>query len=202
MSKPRIIVLAGDIGHGKSTVAKHLESVYGLMRHRFAGPIKALVSELFVQAGDDRDHAENICEDSIYKNIAIRELYGRSPRDFMRALGDVGRGIDAEFWANIIMTRIHTEYRADRSLMFVIDDWRYPVGEGGRLLAGDVLPFFVRVNRPSKERSLRNHSSEGGLDDWNYDWILWNEENQLTSLYAQIEAMLEHFKMITADEGR
>lgn len=200
--KPRIIVLAGDMFHGKTTVAKYLEREHGVMRHRFAGPIKALVAEMFVQAGEERDHAENICEDSIFKDVAIRELYGRTPRDFMRALGDVGRGINAEFWASIIMTRIHTEHRNDPSLMFAIDDWRYPVGEGGRLLAGDVLPFFVRVNRPGKERSLRNHSSEGGLDDWSYDWVITNEENQMGGLHRQIEDMLAHFKSITSEEGR
>jgi hypothetical protein len=180
------------MGHGKTTVAKYLEKKYGVMRYRFAGPIKALVIELLFQAGETRETAENIVDDAIYKNVAIRELYARTPRDLMRSIGDVGRGIDKEFWANIIMTRIHAEHRADPSLIFVIDDWRYPEGEGGRMLAGDVEPTFVRVNRPGAPRSIKDHSSEGGLDSWLYDYVITNDENQMTSLHWQVDKLMEH----------
>jgi hypothetical protein len=178
--------------HGKTTVAKYLEKQYGVMRHRFAGPIKALVSELLVQAGDRRDHAEAIVDAPALKDVPIRELYQQSPRDLMRAVGDIGRNIDPEFWANITMNAIHAEHIADPSLVFCIDDWRYPEGEGGRLLAGDVEPTFARVTRPGAPRSIRNHSSEGGLDDWGMDFEITNRENELGGLYIQADKLLEH----------
>jgi hypothetical protein len=202
MSKPRVIALAGDMFHGKTTVAKYLEKQHGLMRHRFAGPIKALVSEMLYQAGDTREAALHAVDDTRLKDTPIYELYDHSPRDFMRSFGDVGRSISKEFWANIIMTRIHAEHRRDNTLIAVIDDWRYPEGEGGRMLAGDIEPFFVRVNRPGKERSIKDHSSEGGLDDWAYDFTITNVDGDLDGLYFQADVMLKQFIAITADEGR
>lgn len=199
MNKPRIIVLAGDAGHGKSTVAKHMETAFGVMRYRFAGAIKAMLIELLHKAGDTREAAEIMVEDAIFKNVAIRELYRYSPRDLMRKIGDMGRSIDKEFWASIVMNGIHAEHRNDPTLWFSIDDWRYPEGEGSRLLAGDVKPFFVRVNRPDAPPSVRDHSSEGGLDHWEYDWILWNRDNQLNQLHRDVNAMLRHFQKL--EEG-
>lgn len=191
MSKPIVIALAGDMGHGKTTVAEYLVRNHGALRYRFAGPIKTLVAELMIAAGEKRENAFDIVDCSAMKNTPIREMYQRSPRDLMRDLGDVGRAIDKEFWANITMNAIIADHRANPDRIFVIDDWRYAEGEGGRMLAGDMDVTFARVNRPDAPRALRDHSSEGGLDDWLYDFIITNRDRDLDGLYAQADKLAE-----------
>jgi hypothetical protein len=185
--------------HGKTTVAKYLERTHGVRRHRFAGPIKALVVQLLIEAGVRPEHAAIIVEDPEMKNLPISELYGITPRQLMRSIGDIGREIHPEFWASITMTRIRIDHRADPSRVYVIDDWRYPEGEGGRMLAGDVDVTFVRVNRPGVPPAVRDHSSEGGLDDWLYDFIITNRENELAGLHHQADCLLERVLELEAD---
>lgn len=185
MSKPKIIALSGDMGHGKSTVAQHLHETFGVRRYRFAEPIKQMTALLLSAAGDEASEARRIVDHPFLKNTPVRELYGLSPRDLMRALGDMGRRINPKFWANIVITRILAEHRQNPGCVFVIDDWRYPEGEGDRLMGNDVMTYFVRVNRPGVPRAVRDHSSEGGLDDWVFDATITNHEDSLSELKRQ-----------------
>lgn len=189
--KPRIIALSGDMGHGKSTVANYLLSTYGVKRTRFAAPIKEMTAVLLASAGDDLMEARKIVDHATLKNLPIRELFGMSPRGLMRELGDMGRRISPLFWANLVVTGIHADERSEPHSIYVIDDWRYRHGEGDRLIASDVQTTFVRVNRPGVPRAVQDHSSEGGLDDWPFDFVITNVEGDIHGLELQADDLFD-----------
>jgi hypothetical protein len=195
MMKPRIIALSGDMHHGKSTVAKYLRDTYGVKRHRFAGPIKDMTVALLVAAGEAPEHARRSVEDANLKNLPIRELFGLSSRGIQRKLGDMGRSISPLFWANLVVTSIQVQERDEPYGIYVVDDWRYRHGEGDRLLASDVQTTFVRVNRPGVPPAVRDHDSEGGLDDWPFDFVINNVEDDIHGLELQADDL---FDMVNA----
>jgi energy-coupling factor transporter ATP-binding protein EcfA2 len=137
-----IVAFIGPAGCGKSTAAAALIE-QGYVRHRFAGPLKAMLRALgLTEAEVDGERKEKPC--------AL--LGGKTPREAMQSLGtDWGRKmITGDLWLRAWLDTLPTHGR------IVVDDCRFPNEAAAIKSLGGVI---VRVHRPGHSYS-EEHASE------------------------------------------
>jgi GTPase SAR1 family protein len=171
----RLIGLAGPAGCGKSTIAKTIvertpslthsgfDEYDGAERHRFAGPIKAMLRALgLTEAQVDGDEKELPC--------AL--LGGETPRRAMQRLGDWGRAIDLDLWVNATMLRVDDDLAADK--LVVIDDVRFDNEARAVKARGGII---VRLERDTTSiAATSGHASEVGVSSNLIDVIVPNQD--------------------------
>ncbi len=160
-------------GSGKTTMAEAIELVpiggVSFVRVPFAGPLKAMMRALLVEAGAGPDEIREIMAGSL-KESPTPFLVGRSARQAMQWLGtEWGRNLmDQDFWIEIWKRRVATELA--RGYGVVADDVRFPnEAETVRSLQG----LMVSIERPGQV-AAGQHTSEGGLARWPFDLTLSN----------------------------
>jgi hypothetical protein len=153
---------------GKTTLANALQG-HGYSRESFAAPLKAMLSALLDYAGVP----ENIQNRMLYGDLKEEPcwaLAGKSARHALQTLGtEWGRNcIDENIWVQIAMVNATSLMNYNFSVVF--DDMRFPnefraiKEEGGTT---------IRIIRPGTEHDQK-HSSEGSLDDHDFDLTLVN----------------------------
>lgn len=157
------------MGAGKTTLAEALRG-HGYKRLPFAGPLKAMLRTLVMEAGGSAEDARRVTDGDL-KQAPCPWLSGCTPRHAMQTLGTQwGRQrMHPEFWVNLWRQRAEMELAAGHSI--VADDMRFP-NEAAAIAALGGLT--VRIERPGTMVSVR-HASEGGLEDWPFDVRLLND---------------------------
>lgn len=155
---------------GKTTLALGLAG-HGYVRHRFAGPLRAMLAALLECQGMG---AEEIRErlDGARKEEPCDLLCGRSARYALQRLGtEWGReAMGREIWVAAAMAAARVDLALGRRV--VLDDMRFPNEARAIRDAGGLL---VRIARPGVARPEGGHVSEGGLDGWRFDLELVND---------------------------
>ncbi len=149
----KIIAFIGPAGCGKSTAAAALVSG-GYIRHRFAGPLKAMLRAL----GLTREEVDGNLKET------PSALLGCTPREAMQSLGTQwGREmIHGDLWMRAWINGLPTEG------LIVVDDCRFPnEAEAVRRLDGTI----VRVIRPGWKYESE-HESEAHHESMEADHIL------------------------------
>lgn len=148
--QPKLIVLAGVAGAGKSTIAAELVK-HGYQVVKFAGPLKAMIRALgLTDAEIEGDLKEKPC--------AL--LGGQTPRHAMQTLGtEWGRGlIHPDLWVAA------WQHAAQRVLAagghVVVDDCRFANELAAAMALGGVAVRLVRDGAGTAA-----HASEVGLAD-------------------------------------
>lgn len=95
------LALAGYMGSGKTTLARHLCGRYGYSRRSFADPLKA-----------------------IYEELTGRPIDKARDRQHIQALGQLGRAISPDLWASKMIEWLKEQ--GDDAGPFVVDDVRFP----------------------------------------------------------------------------
>lgn len=152
MSAPKLIVLTGKAGCGKSSVANYLIRNYGFEPVKFASVLK----DMLYAMGLNYDHIEGEL-----KEQPLDILGGKTPRYAMQTLGtEWGRDLIAkDLWVNIWKTRATKLLESGHSV--VTDDCRF---ENELTAARDIMGLILEVKRPgSIDITESNHSSEGGV---------------------------------------
>jgi len=182
-NSPRLIGLYSPAPRsGKTTVAEYLVG----MEYRcipFAGPLKSMLRVFLAQLGHGAklDHyTEGAGKEELLPDLRI------TPRQLMQTLG-------TEWGRTCVHPQIWTmcwEHRAtdhlENGLNVVVDDVRFP-NEAAmvRRLGGEMW----RIERPEVSRTT-SHSSEGGLDDYQFfDRRIVNDGSLLT-LHAQVRKIV------------
>jgi hypothetical protein len=162
-------------GCGKTTVA----SMLGGTRISFADPLRAMIRTMMIEAGIHPDAALRLL--TIYKEMPIPELGGRSARYLLRTLGtEWGRDlIDVNIWTDIAMRKV-----ARVKGLAVIDDLRFPNSEREAVLRaqGEVW----RIDFPGREANPELFRSEGLMED-GYAWDCYiDNDGTLAQLEEQV----------------
>lgn len=170
-----LLALCGDIGSGKSTIAKALQAD-GWAYLNFAGPLKDMLASLGLS------HAQ-LYGDA--KEIPCDLLAGASPRHAMQTLGgDWGRGmIHQDLWANAWAMRAGQAIVDGKNI--IVDDLRYPnETRAVRLLRGTIW----RVQRGQAKLKI-THESERYHPLFDVERVMHNN-GSIAELLAKVQEAL------------
>lgn len=161
--KPRLIGLVGYAGSGKSLASVHL-TYQGYHRTRFAGPLKAMLSELGLSSEE---------LDGSLKEVPCKLLGGKTPRQAMLTLGtEWGRNmIDYDLWVRVTMHRVDRLLSQVVPFGVTIDDVRFPNEAQAIRDAGGTIWRIDRVGVGAGS----GHISETGQADIEPDVIVVND---------------------------
>ena len=124
---PRIIGLCGDIGSGKSTVAKFLWEEYGYGAASFAAKLKAVAKDVFGLT-DEQVNGTQAEKAAPIPHVMDRAGNPRSARFILEYLGTEGfRAIDPYVWVDYAMRKVdqHSD-GSPGSPRWVFQDVRVP----------------------------------------------------------------------------
>ncbi len=172
---PRVIGLSGKKRHGKDTLGAQLVAEGGYRRVAFADALYREVSEL-------TGVSVSVLQDAANKERAMRELGGKSPRQFLQEHGMRRREDDEDHWVNQVDNMVCGEPQA----RFVITDVRLP----NEARWAERHGILVRVMRPGCP-ATDTHISEMALDDWPFQYKVLNVEGQSQKMLSSLLAMLE-----------
>lgn len=168
MKKRSLVAFAGFKRSGKSASAEHLAGNFAYFRASFADPLRFMGRSIGLTA-------EQLTE---FKDLPCERLGQRTGRDFMKAMGEAGRGMWPDMWAELLRHRI--EPLLDGGVCVVVDDARR---ENEVKTLHDLGGIVVWVNRPgvvsdgsSTEQDIR-HLCDMEIDN----------EGTLSALWAAVE---------------
>ena len=168
-----VIALLAKAGHGKTTIAKHLEKTYGTRTMSLAGPLKRVAQTVM-----------NFSDAQIYGTQAEKEAidprYGFSARTFLQRLGTDGlrREFGSDVHVNALLRDIaRISNRRDPNVpdttptAFVVDDARF-TNEVEAIVAprdprGKVIGACIKIvctDAPAPAGDMATHPSEMGID--------------------------------------
>ncbi len=153
---------------GKSTVASLIGDEHQTILLPMAGPLKHFASSLLEQVG--ADPIFHLYND---KTAPIRQLPGQpTGRHLLQSLGtEWGRGlISPDLWVTLWIRSYERTPRAGQIVL--VDDVRFPCEAQAIHAAGGQM---WKITRPGADTSACGHSSEGGLEDWDFDAELIND---------------------------
>ena len=189
---PTGLLLFGEIGAGKSTVAGVLTELIGAERVSFADALREEAASMLAFAEGKLHDLEWIKATILrMRDPETKPIY----RDFLRWLGPYRRDTNPDHWVNLWEKRILKLWdEADacgcgRSELIVADDTRYDneVRRGMRLGMARVL-----VTRAGHKREHDTHNSETDWRKWQPDATIYNTGRDLKQLtWATKQAMGE-----------
>jgi hypothetical protein len=173
---PPVVAFTGLAGAGKSTATRYLVDRHGYTLVKFAGPLKDMMRALGM--GNDEIEGD-------LKEVAIRELNGKTPRYAMQTLGtEWGRKCMGEdFWVGQWLRHVEEIFANDGRV--VVDDCRFPnEAKAIRKLGGDIYKLVGRGGIPGQ------HESERGCGD--EDLVIAND-NTPEDLFKKVEDALRRY---------
>lgn len=158
-----IIAFTGQPGAGKTTAAQIIQAELGkrAVIISFADPVYRILETIYTGAFSSVINGQSKSE---IKNF-LPDMYGNTPRDLLRLIGDFGRSkIHADVWVDIAMKEI--DKCRDRAVV-VIDDLRFPNELYALMDRGAKIREIVR---PGIGRS--DHFSDNALTGHQHQQIL------------------------------
>ena len=155
MSK-RVIVLFGNAGHGKSTVAKMMqELIPNSCICSFASPVKEAV-HAFLGLGYVHDA-------SVPSKATV--VWGRTMREWYQWMGtEVGRARDPNHWVDVMFNNLSFRFRQGIETV-IIDDGRFMNEWEMNVPGAAVRRFFVKRYGHTAEGVNPGHQSELEVHD-------------------------------------
>lgn len=173
-NKDKIIIgLSGKKYNGKDTVADYWCTNAGFKKFSLATPVKDITMTAF---GLDEEQVYN----PLYKDALLFAYPHKSPRELMEYVGNKFREEFPTIWIENLKRRmLNADCRA-----CIIADIRFP----NEL---ELCDYVVRVNRPALSSNNATSISETSLDDYEFDYVIENETNQLFKTFIKADDVLK-----------
>lgn len=153
---PTLIGLCGDIGSGKSSVAKWLVNSYGFRSSRFAGKLKDVALDVYGPVGLERRHVDGTQAEKNEPLPRIVDADGdmQTGRKILEHLGTEGfRAIDPDTWVKYALLAVD---ECGESVVF--EDCRFPNEFEAVREAGGVVWEVVKAGSEPAQRT--GHESD------------------------------------------
>ena len=176
----KTIMISGKAGHGKDTVAQIIKEELELQNEKiliikFGDAVKWFAREYYNWDGN--------------KNIQGRSLLQYIGTEMMRSY-------DEYYWGRIVSEFI----AANKDFTYaLISDWRFYT-EKEAILADNKKCYTLRIERPNfinpnmTEEQLK-HISETELDNYNFDYIIYNS-GSILELREKVKLALDYFNKL------
>ena len=176
-----LLALNGNIGAGKSEVAKYLRDHHSFARIRFAHYIK---ETLRLWGFNDNEI------DGYLKEVPCERILNIVPRHAQRILGtEVGRNINTDLWAFLWRTNLAIPL-LNAGTSVVADDLRFPnEREEVKRLGG----FCVRIEREGTESNLSTHESD--IHKIECDFVIENN-GSVQDLQRMVGKLVTHIQTL------
>ena len=175
---------------GKSTLAKYLMENYNLQPVVLAYTLKRMIEVFLTDLGYSQEMVQRMVYGDL-KEWIIPEI-GKSTRELMQTLGtEWGRQhVHPDIWVIIAGRRV----AASVGNLFVSEDIRFKNEADAFRKEGFKI---IKINNP-RIPVARKHASEGGLDDYEFDYSIEND-GTFENYFKKIEEMITYF---AEQEGR
>lgn len=159
----KVILISGKAQHGKDTTAQLLKAELEANQH----------SAMIIHYADLLKY---ICK-QYFNWDGVKDDQGR---ELLQIVGtDIIRKKDPEFWVDFVI-RLSKVF-SDTIDYILIPDVRFP-NEIQKWWENNIQPITIRVERPEFDSNLsnsaKNHISETALDDFNFNYILINDQSE------------------------
>lgn len=151
-----LIGLTGFAGHGKSTVAAHLQEHHGFVKMGLADEVKAMARRInpILDWGVDEPIRLTDAFDWAKGDENLVKASFPEYRRFLQHLGTDGvRKIAPDFWVLALKTRITAHQHNNEDSRIVVDDVRFPN-------EACLFPHRWYVNAPGNHSDAGTHESE------------------------------------------
>lgn len=171
----KVICISGKAGHGKDTIAE-------LMKEHLIRQGKSVLVTHYA------DLVKYICKQFFGWN-GLKDVNGRQ---LLQNVGtDVVRSQNPNYWVDFVIG-ILTMF-SDKWEYVLIPDCRFP-NEIEKMKQDGFNVITLRIVRSNYRSSLtneqKNHPSETALDNYNFDYTIYNNDS-LVTLDHQVVALLE-----------
>lgn len=184
------IAVVGPAGAGKTSIAEHLEQVYGAKRYAFAHALKEIAKRTL-------DLSEEQVRGTQAQKEAVDPRYGFSPRWFLQRLGTEGvrTVLGEDFWTRMTIELI----KRDAPTLAVIEDARFSnecaiVREGWQSVESNHFArhsgYVWRVLPPAGHSASTDdgtHASEREWRDAVCDAVIQPRAKGLPELFAHVD---------------
>lgn len=181
-----LIGINGYSNSGKDELARSIQKIDPSYENKkFAGKLKQVASILLgepVESFEDRWFKESVLDYSWWKV----NKDGESPmyvREFLQILGT--EGLRNNLHQNVWVNALFADYRPAKLSEYnpsnwVISDVRF-INEAQAIK--DRGGYVIRIDRPGV-KPVNNHSSETGLDNWDFDFKVANVSDLVSLGYS------------------
>ena len=147
-----LLALTGDIGVGKTTVARYLETHYGFLHLAFADAPKKIAQEVF------KLHTEEM-EDRVLKETHLERYPFKTPREIVVDIAESIKGIYPDIWARVVERKLFCRDNV------VISDLRFPVEFDMIKKHGGVVVEISKDIKTPKEEARYHLVNNGTIDE-------------------------------------
>ena len=185
--KPRLVGLCGDIGSGKSTVARYLQQSHGYRSKSFAAALKHTVLDVFGPLGMQSKHVFGTQEekDEVLPGIVNHEGHYQTGRKILQHIGTEGfRFVDPDVWVKHLLGSL--EMDGGRT---VVEDVRFP---NEVVAIHDYRGIVIEVRKVGgPEHADHCHASDTAWKGSRRDYTVLSEHGDLPTLFAQVDAIVK-----------
>lgn len=176
-----IIGLSGYAQVGKDTVANYLVEKYGFIKVSFADPIREALYKLDPKIRIDEMVGASLANAVDHMGWEEVKRLSSDARELLQRLGtEVGREMfGKDFWVNQGLLRAKEHDRV------VFADTRF-INEAQAIQEHDGQVW--RINKDG-HGPVNNHPSETALDEYIFDWSIWNNGN-IKELHTFVDAIM------------
>ncbi len=175
VNMPHIIGLCGDIGCGKSTVAKFLQAEYGYESAAFATKLKDVARQVF---GLESRHVYGTQADKAEELEHVTDAAGnrRTPRYILEWLGTEGfRTIDPDVWVKYAVRLLTPGHH------YVFEDVRFRNEFDAIRQLGGLVWEVVRVGGPEQGGRTGHRSDE--------EWRAVNKDKLVVARHGDMDGL-------------
>ena len=189
-----LLVLCGESGSGKSTIANYLRAKHKFIELTLAEPVKQIASIL---SGINLSILNGLTEENrVLRENVKDKIYGKTGREWLIFVGTkiFREKVDEDIWIKLLLQRVSTLRGIQPGCNIIVSDCRFKNELKLLKKNGAIVMSVIRNNNTSI--SNNNYGYSNFVDDFakdNSDYIVKNS-GDIKELHAKIDHLLGTIK--------